>query len=586
MTTFTKTIVNDINSQPVFNEDTTPLPNHFWLRADGVFLCIFVGQVDGTGDSQKATAYSLDGGATWATDAFTVGTPTAFSGRISGVVLSTDKVQTMSSPDTVISPGDSFDHHEFIPCGDWTLLSNVDMTEGNSFPVYALLDSINNIYFIQANAAAGGGGFPNFILLKYDGTSWSVLYEHRSSFDTARSIAFDINGLLHLTLTHNRGRQLFYSNFSTNDFLDKEVNVQSSSGTNFFTSKIVVDSTGVIHIARILHLTGQTVLFYSNSSDGGLSFTASEAIEGDGNLQANEFLSIDRQDTLHLTYHTNGYGNFTSKRQIKYLKRPKSTGVWSTPELVTDEDKNHENYSMMGCGMQWPTYQIPTTGACGLYSEGGGATAVLTFWKTDDFVPAITVVTKQVSFCLVDPNLVSPGGNDPHCPFVEDGQVRKMVDTVTGLDHLEGEVIEIQMDGILPTDSTGRLVTNSFTVSGGSITLPQKAAVVHAGASYDGVLQLLKNSDGSIIGTGQTKMRRVYLTVTKFLQSLGLKVGPDEDNLSPIFPGIPGLPLFTGDQRKLPYAQWNQETEMIFKMEDPLPCLVQSILLESEVEEK
>ncbi len=172
------------------------------------------------------------------------------------------------------------------------------------------------------------------------------------------------------------------------------------------------------------------------------------------------------------------------------------------------------------------------------------------------------------------------------CPFVEDGQVRKMVTSITGLDHLEGLVIKVQTDGVLPTDSNGKLVTNAFTVSSGAITLDQKAAVVHAGLAYDGTLQLLKNSDGSIIGTGQTKMRRVYLTVVRFLQGLGLKVGPNSDDLSPIFLDTPELPLFTGDKRKLPFAPWNDETEMVFKMEDPLPCLIQSILLESEVEEK
>jgi len=172
------------------------------------------------------------------------------------------------------------------------------------------------------------------------------------------------------------------------------------------------------------------------------------------------------------------------------------------------------------------------------------------------------------------------------CEYVEDGQVRKMVTTVSGLDHLEGEAIKIQMDGILPTDSTGKLVTNSFTVSGGAVTLPKLAAVVHAGLPYDGTLQLLKASDGSAIGSGQTKMRRTYLAVVRFFKSLGLKVGPDKDNLSPIFDITPALPLHTGDKRKLPVAPWDDETEQVFKMEDPLPCLILMILLESEVEEK
>lgn len=172
------------------------------------------------------------------------------------------------------------------------------------------------------------------------------------------------------------------------------------------------------------------------------------------------------------------------------------------------------------------------------------------------------------------------------CAYVEDGQVRKMVTTLTGLNHLEGEQIEVQTDGVLPKLSTGALETNLFTVSSGSITLNQKAAVVHAGLPYDGTIKLLKPGDGSAIGTGQTKMRRVYNAVVRLFKTRGLKVGPDTDNLSPIFLDVPSTPLRTGDERKLPVSDWNDETEMVFKMEDPLPCMILAIILENEVEEK
>ena len=172
------------------------------------------------------------------------------------------------------------------------------------------------------------------------------------------------------------------------------------------------------------------------------------------------------------------------------------------------------------------------------------------------------------------------------CAYIKDGQVRKMVTAISGLGHLEGEAIEVQTDGVLPKNATGQLVTNSYTVASGAIALNQKAAVVHAGLPYDGIVKLLKSSDGSRIGTGQTKMRRTYNAVVRLFKTLGLKVGPDEDNLSPIFLDAPSLPLSTGDTKKLPTAPWDDETEMVFKMEDPLPCLILMILLESEVEEK
>ena len=177
----------------------------------------------------------------------------------------------------------------------------------------------------------------------------------------------------------------------------------------------------------------------------------------------------------------------------------------------------------------------------------------------------------------VDPNTA--------CAYVEGGQVRKMVNSLSGLDHLEGEAIKVQMDGVLPTNSAGRLVTNSFTVTSGSITLPQKAAVAHAGLAYSGTIKLLKASEGSAVGTGQTKHRRVFLSVVRLSKSLGLKVGLDEDTLQPIFDTDPALPLYSGDQEKLPNVSWDQEVELILKMEDPLPCYILALVTRSEVEE-
>lgn len=167
-----------------------------------------------------------------------------------------------------------------------------------------------------------------------------------------------------------------------------------------------------------------------------------------------------------------------------------------------------------------------------------------------------------------------------YCAYVSSGQVRKMVTTITGLSHLNGEAIQVQVDGALPTGD------NAFTVSGGSITLPAKAAVVHAGLPYQGTIQMLKTSDGSNIGTGQTKMRRVYLAALRITRSLGIKVGIDATHTDPIFDGTPALPLVSADQDKFPNTGWDQEVEFVIKQDLPLPAHILSIILRSEIEEK
>jgi hypothetical protein len=178
------------------------------------------------------------------------------------------------------------------------------------------------------------------------------------------------------------------------------------------------------------------------------------------------------------------------------------------------------------------------------------------------------------------PDFVGSPCADDICEYVQGGQVRKMVTTISGLDHLEGEYVKAQTDGALPSGP------NLFLVTSGDITLPEKAAVVHAGLPYDGTIRLLKSSDGSQVGTGQTKMRRVFLGVLRLYRSLGLKIGIDEDDLSPVFDTDPALPLYTGDQDKLPSTYHTKEAEVVIKQEDPLPAEILAVVLRSDVEEK
>lgn len=155
-----------------------------------------------------------------------------------------------------------------------------------------------------------------------------------------------------------------------------------------------------------------------------------------------------------------------------------------------------------------------------------------------------------------------------------------MVDTVDGLDHLEGETIQVQRDGILPTGS------NAFVVASGEITLPEKAAVVHAGLPYTGKIKLLKQGDGSNFGTGQTKMRRIYLATVRLYRSLSFKIGISLDKLDQMVLGTPALPLLTGDYEKLPDTTWEKETQLHIVQDRPLPVFILAVIYKSEVEER
>jgi len=164
--------------------------------------------------------------------------------------------------------------------------------------------------------------------------------------------------------------------------------------------------------------------------------------------------------------------------------------------------------------------------------------------------------------------------------YISGGEVRKMVTAITGLDHLEGETVYAQVDGYIPS-------TETYLVSGGGITLSAAAAVVHVGLRYVGTIQLLKLSDGSPTGTGQSRMRRIFKGTLRLDRTQGLSIGRDEDQLESLsyVDETDDEALFTGDMAEVFQTTWNREDEIYIKQTKPLPANILAIILRSAVEE-
>jgi hypothetical protein len=98
------------------------------------------------------------------------------------------------------------------------------------------------------------------------------------------------------------------------------------------------------------------------------------------------------------------------------------------------------------------------------------------------------------------------------------------VDSVSGLDHLEGEEVNVLADGgtDLPTK----------TVATGAITLEYDYFVVRAGLAYDQIIRTLPRELGSIRGTAQGKIQRINEVGFKVNRShKGFYVGGTETEL-------------------------------------------------------
>jgi len=117
--------------------------------------------------------------------------------------------------------------------------------------------------------------------------------------------------------------------------------------------------------------------------------------------------------------------------------------------------------------------------------------------------------------------------------------------TLSGLSHLEGEIVNIIGEGS---------VQNAKTVSSGSINLDVAIEEAQVGLLYSSDLQTMRLDEG-FTETTQTKTVRVFDLSVRFQDTVGASVGPTPDNLTVIDFRDSGasmdlpVPLFTGDKQ-------------------------------------
>lgn len=144
------------------------------------------------------------------------------------------------------------------------------------------------------------------------------------------------------------------------------------------------------------------------------------------------------------------------------------------------------------------------------------------------------------------------------------------IGTVTGLDHLEGETVQVVVDGTTHADCV---------VESGSITLTVQGSVVHAGLGYTGIIKSMNIESGGMNGPAQGRVKNVSKMVVKFLDTLGAKYGTNLYDLSEINWREGGLYgqaplLFTGEKELPNFDTRDTEKHFLIVQDKPLPCTV------------
>lgn len=149
---------------------------------------------------------------------------------------------------------------------------------------------------------------------------------------------------------------------------------------------------------------------------------------------------------------------------------------------------------------------------------------------------------------------------------------------ISGLGHLEGKTVAILADGSIQAQQV---------VTGGAITIGEAASIVLVGLPYTSDVETLRiDVNDSVTWQGATK--NIPSVTLRFWNSLGGECGPDEDQLTPVYPPVPdvfGEPpeLRTEDYDMLLLAEWNTRGSILFRQSDPLPFTLLAIIPEVEV---
>lgn len=177
----------------------------------------------------------------------------------------------------------------------------------------------------------------------------------------------------------------------------------------------------------------------------------------------------------------------------------------------------------------------------------------------------------------VKPRSIVPAGlRDIAVPYFG-----RAVKTVSGIGHLEGKGVAILADGNVVGTTSG---TGNLVVTGGAITLPNPAVVVHVGLPYTSDLQTLR-----INVSGQETLNDKHKIVTSVSvianESRGIFAGSDVDHLFEFkqrqYENYNSPDNLLSDMAKISITNdWDGQGQVFIRQQDPLPLTILGIIPE------
>ncbi|MCK5504211.1 MAG: hypothetical protein KAJ10_03570 [Thermodesulfovibrionia bacterium] len=164
--------------------------------------------------------------------------------------------------------------------------------------------------------------------------------------------------------------------------------------------------------------------------------------------------------------------------------------------------------------------------------------------------------------------------------YTSGGQAQVVKDSfTTGLDHLEGETVDIVVDGA---------VHSQENVVSGELSLDYYGNKIHIGLPAPATMKptepYLDVGEG---GISRGKKQRIYQLILSFYQSYGCKIGKDLDNLTPVKFGTGGAPELVTGEKHHPFAgDWGTSVPVVVYQDLPLPLNLRALIYNMEISER
>ncbi len=150
------------------------------------------------------------------------------------------------------------------------------------------------------------------------------------------------------------------------------------------------------------------------------------------------------------------------------------------------------------------------------------------------------------------------------------------VTNISGLDHLEGEIVKVWADGAVQADKT---------VTGGAIVLDAPAENVKAGLAYSHLYKSLKLNAGAAAGTSIGKVKRLHAATFVLMDTAegSIKIGPDGGSLDTLpfreVTDVMGeaVPLFSGEVYTEFDGDYDRDARIVISGDAPAPFTLLAI---------